>query len=122
MSDHFLHYGTNLRVVPCIHARIGFSILVNHGLAEDGWRPDVVAIELPPSIGETVANNMHHVGVGPLWVGKRVKEYLETFPASLLTGYQHTPRACRATTQVLLDARRFARDRLKIAPACAMED
>lgn len=118
MSNRFIAFGENLRVVPTLHYRIAFSLLVSRGLAEDGWVPDTIAVELPPSLREPICEGLAMTEPGPLWVGKRVKEKLERFPFNDLTGYQHTLEASQATARILLDARRFALPRLKAPPNC----
>jgi len=60
MSELFIKYGENLRVVPIFHHRIAFAQLISRGLA-GSWKPDVVAVELPNSIREAFSRVLRNV-------------------------------------------------------------
>ena len=86
MSNAFISYGPNLRVLPIIHHRIVFSQLLISGLA-DAWRPEVLAIELPSSVSAAIIQGLaRKVLRGSLWVGRRVRDAVEATSLNQLTG------------------------------------
>lgn len=118
MSEGFIRYGSQLRVLPYLHHRIAFSIFLRRNLPETGWRPDVLALEITPSLGEPIRKAIELVGIGPIVVGKRIEDWLNRWPTSSLSGLSHTRRSSAATARVLLDARRFALSHLSRPIEC----
>lgn len=122
MTSRFLTYGDQLRVVPAIHRRLAFSQLIDVGLREETWKPDAVAVELPPSFRDGVLEGLSRDQQGPLWVGKRVQETVARVPLSELTSFQHTRHSSEATIDAILQARRWALPRLARPPLAAERD
>ena len=124
MSNAFIQYGDNLRVVPVFHNRISFSLYIVNNLNRMTWNPDVIAVELPPSFKEPIEEGLGLQSPGPLWIGKRIRERLETTPINQMSGLSHTDEANQATIRLLLDARRYAYNKGQIVapPSCTIDE
>ena len=121
MSDLFIQFGENLRVVPAIHHRIPFSQLLVLGLSGE-WQPEVVAVELPASIKSPVLKALTMRSSGQLLVARRMEEWLSTTSLDSMTGMQHTKEVCDATRHAILSARKWALTNFRIRPGATREE
>ena len=107
MTPEFLRWGRRLRVVPVMPRRISWSALLGRGLAVPGSRPDVIALDLPPSFKDAALDGIRQQGGADLWV---VQGDLPPFPARRtdMTGLTPSGPVVAATARLLLQARALA--------------
>lgn len=105
---YYLRHLGQLAVVPVVHDRVGCAQATL--LACEDFRPDTVAVELPPSIQDEVCKGLASRQLTSMAVTRRLSFNLSRIPAHQMSNWRNTPRFNDAAQRLIDYGWRYAGD------------